>query len=171
MLLTYLIAFPSILLQGFAFVSTSQLMTTKADMRAKQSDANTDLICSRCQEERCRPMRKQMLNCRGGYTLDICNCCPTCAMVDGDFCGGDYQMFGKCDRGLVCRPNDEDAKRYGVYKNPIGRCERGKFQLFLFLLPTTQAYKMYSQYACDKRESRGAMNPYRYICQKKLFTD
>ncbi|XP_064619607.1 cysteine-rich motor neuron 1 protein-like [Lineus longissimus] len=127
MLLTYLIVLPSIILHAFVAAKTSQLMTTKADRRIKQTDSsetNTDLICPRCQEERCRPSRKQRLNCRGGYTLDVCNCCPTCAKLEGDLCGGDYQMFGKCDRGMVCQPNSVDANRYGVYKNPVGRCER-----------------------------------------------
>jgi len=48
------------------------------------------------------------VNCKGGFVKDICNCCPACAKVEGNTCGGLWNMHGFCDKGLKCEyPNKE----------------------------------------------------------------
>ena len=37
-----------------------------------------------------------------GTTLGICNCCPKCAKVEGESCGGQHDYLGRCDAGTRC---------------------------------------------------------------------
>lgn len=60
------------------------------------------LSCAPCHlyKHQCTPV--DQLNCKGGYTLDICLCCTDCAKVEGEKCGGTWDEYGKCDAGLEC---------------------------------------------------------------------
>lgn len=60
------------------------------------------LHCPACERVHCSPRRALKLRCRGGITTGICGCCPTCAKLEGESCGGTWDYLGKCDEGLVC---------------------------------------------------------------------
>ena len=32
----------------------------------------------------------------------VCDCCPVCARLDGQPCGGRWNYLGRCDAGLYC---------------------------------------------------------------------
>ncbi|XP_033101127.1 cysteine-rich motor neuron 1 protein-like isoform X2 [Anneissia japonica] len=56
------------------------------------------LSCEPCYERECvRPI------CKGGLVFDVCNCCPVCAKIEGEKCGGPWGLFGTCDDGLHCK--------------------------------------------------------------------
>ena len=61
------------------------------------------------------------LNCKGGLVKDICNCCDTCAQLNGEKCGGLWYIYGKCDHGLTC------YMIYKSYKGPIVIEHKGEF--------------------------------------------
>ncbi|NP_001373590.1 IGFBP domain-containing protein precursor [Danio rerio] len=60
------------------------------------------LHCPPCERIHCSPRRALKLQCRGGITTGICGCCPVCAKLAGENCGGTWDYLGKCDEGLVC---------------------------------------------------------------------
>lgn len=43
----------------------------------------------------------------GGTTLDVCGCCTVCAKVEGEACGGPWNLKGVCDKGLKCKPKSD----------------------------------------------------------------
>ncbi|KAI4897411.1 hypothetical protein NFI96_024485, partial [Prochilodus magdalenae] len=45
----------------------------------------------------------EKLKCRGGKVLGPCKCCYVCAKQEGETCGGVWNQFGTCDKGLECR--------------------------------------------------------------------
>ncbi|KAI4884314.1 hypothetical protein NFI96_009180, partial [Prochilodus magdalenae] len=45
----------------------------------------------------------EKLRCRGGKVLEPCQCCYECAKQKGESCGGNWNQFGTCDKGLECR--------------------------------------------------------------------
>ncbi|XP_054710698.1 uncharacterized protein LOC129224067 [Uloborus diversus] len=88
------------------------------------------LLCPPCEQIHCYRQKKRRLQCRGGYTLDICGCCRVCAKLEGEKCGGQHDYLGKCDRDLFCEPQPpavvsffrEGIKR--VYKVHRGICKK-----------------------------------------------
>ena len=75
------------------------------------------LSCVPCSEVECSTPK----NCKGGTVLGICNCCLVCAKVEGETCGGSWDMEGRCDSGLRCSVTDWRPEKYGV-----GTCKPGK---------------------------------------------
>jgi hypothetical protein len=92
-----------------------------------------DMQCPPCEQIHCTPRRPNRLKCRGGVALGICNCCPVCAKVEGEMCGGAWDYLGKCDRGLVCHVTKDDKSASTVFASysigmkvkPEGICKRG----------------------------------------------
>ena len=62
-----------------------------------------NMQCPPCDKMHCTPKNPKKLNCKGGITHGVCNCCPKCARVEGQSCGGYREYLGKCDRGLYCQ--------------------------------------------------------------------
>lgn len=83
------------------------------------------LHCPPCERIHCSTSRALKLQCKGGVTTGVCGCCPVCARVEGETCGGTWDYLGKCDKGLVCvyQESDEpDRDRRGV-------CEAGEVRI------------------------------------------
>ena len=76
----------------------------KSSGKSIDSLTSLELQCPSCSEIHCTPRKAKRLKCQGGVTRGICNCCPVCAKVEGEACGGQYDYLGKCDRGLQCGP-------------------------------------------------------------------
>ncbi|XP_073687980.1 cysteine-rich motor neuron 1 protein [Garra rufa] len=77
------------------------------------------LHCPPCERIHCSPRRALKLQCQGGITTGICGCCPACAKLAGESCGGTWDYLGKCDEGLVCiYPEEKDV-------NPDEKAEAG----------------------------------------------
>lgn len=81
------------------------------------------LQCPACDRIHCDPRMPSQLTCQGGVTTGVCGCCPICAKVKGERCGGDFNYLGKCDSGLFCQI--KDPKRF-TDRQPEGRCVQGK---------------------------------------------
>ena len=81
--------------------------------------------CPPCEKIHCNPRKASKLTCRGGVTTGVCDCCPLCARVQGERCGGYYNYLGKCDKGLYCEPLRHN-KVLRKKKDPEGRCKKGK---------------------------------------------
>eukprot|EP00794_Sanderia_malayensis_P016846 gene16846-18545_t len=64
------------------------------------------LTCLPCKETQCKEV--QSLRCQGGLARDPCGCCFICAKLEGERCGGPWNIAGVCDKGLVC---DSGAKK------------------------------------------------------------
>jgi len=84
-------------------------VTASVRSRTPSSDDRTGLIggalglqCPPCERVHCSPRRASRLRCRGGIVRGVCNCCPVCAKLDGDPCGGQWNYLGTCDAGLYC---------------------------------------------------------------------
>lgn len=60
------------------------------------------LQCPPCERVHCSPRRPSRLRCRGGIVRGVCNCCPVCAKLEGEPCGGQWNYLGRCDTGLYC---------------------------------------------------------------------
>ncbi|CAM1297779.1 Uncharacterised protein g1934 [Pycnogonum litorale] len=58
------------------------------------------LSCIDCNERKCRT--REQLGCIGGYDIEACGCCETCAKLVGEKCGGPWNIAGTCDKGLKC---------------------------------------------------------------------
>nr|P0CJ14.1 RecName: Full=Venom protein 302; Flags: Precursor [Lychas mucronatus] len=41
-------------------------------------------------------------NCLAGTTKDVCGCCDVCAKIEGESCGGPWNIGGSCAVGLTC---------------------------------------------------------------------
>ena len=78
------------------------VMVTAGGGRQHGLGTSLELQCPPCDRIHCTPRRAKRLACRGGVTRGICNCCPVCAKVAGEACGGAWDYLGKCDRGLTC---------------------------------------------------------------------
>lgn len=74
--------------------------------RRYSRDARQTLLCPPCEHIHC-PRRASKLNCRGGVTLGVCNCCPRCAKLEGERCRGKWDYLGLCDVGLECVPSPQ----------------------------------------------------------------
>ncbi|CAK9301065.1 unnamed protein product [Gordionus sp. m RMFG-2023] len=58
--------------------------------------------------------------CKGDVIKDACGCCPACAKVKGEVCGGPSFTSGRCSKGLICQ--------FKSYQEPIqsdGVCVAG----------------------------------------------
>jgi len=91
------------------------------------------LSCPECDEFKCRDVSH--LRCKGGTTTDACGCCTVCAKVEGEKCGGPWNIAGVCDKGLICVPQSDfypgqcfREKRQELPKLPkcIQRCKYAK---------------------------------------------
>ena len=61
----------------------------------------TDSIgCKKCVVEKC-----PNVSCTGSTYKDFCHCCDICSKQVGMRCGGPWNIFGKCEPGLICRRN------------------------------------------------------------------
>lgn len=95
------------------------------------------LHCPPCERIHCSTRRALKLQCKGGVTTGVCGCCPVCARVEGETCGGTWDYLGKCDKGLVCvyQESDEpDRERRGICEAGEARIwkkKRGNRSLFL----------------------------------------
>ncbi|KAJ8029717.1 hypothetical protein HOLleu_29181 [Holothuria leucospilota] len=70
--------------------------------RRNPRDTRQTLRCPPCEQIHCYPRRGSKLNCRGGVTRGVCNCCPRCAKLEGEPCGGKWDYLGTCDVELEC---------------------------------------------------------------------
>ena len=39
----------------------------------------------------------------GAMVSDVCGCCNVCAKLEGERCGGVWDMYGTCAPGLKCK--------------------------------------------------------------------
>eukprot|EP00112_Aurelia_sp_Birch-Aquarium-sp1_P008761 Seg1974.3 transcript_id=Seg1974.3/GoldUCD/mRNA.D3Y31 product="Cysteine-rich motor neuron 1 protein" protein_id=Seg1974.3/GoldUCD/D3Y31 len=78
------------------------LIATLGILFCKQASS---LTCLNCEEQKCRDIGS--LRCQGGTTLDVCGCCTVCAKVEGEACGGPWNLKGVCDKGLKCKPKSD----------------------------------------------------------------
>ena len=88
---------------GLYCLLLTQILTpvvSKKDVKSMSS--SLQLQCPPCHQLYCTPKNPKRLSCKGGITTGICNCCPVCAKVEGEQCGGEFDYLGKCDTGLVC---------------------------------------------------------------------
>lgn len=86
------------------------------------------LHCPSCERIHCSPRRALKLQCQGGITTGICGCCPACAKLAGESCGGTWDYLGKCDEGLVCvyqeaTDGKPEAERKGTCKSGTTEAE------------------------------------------------
>lgn len=86
------------------------------------------LHCPPCEQIHCSSRRALKLQCKGGVTTGVCGCCPVCARVEGESCGGTWDYLGKCDEGLVCVYQDSAADRADAER--AGICEAGETVVF-----------------------------------------
>ncbi|XP_078592748.1 venom protein 302-like [Branchiostoma floridae x Branchiostoma japonicum] len=56
------------------------------------------LSCLPCSMVQC----VQLENCPQGTVPDVCGCCRRCAKVEGETCGGMWNLDGFCAMGLTC---------------------------------------------------------------------
>lgn len=61
-----------------------------------------ELQCPPCDRVHCWPRRPSRLRCPGGIVRGVCDCCPVCARLEGQPCGGRWNYLGRCDAGLHC---------------------------------------------------------------------
>lgn len=82
------------------------------------------LHCPSCERIHCSTRRALKLQCKGGIATGVCGCCPVCARVEGETCGGTWDYLGKCDKGLVCVYQDSDTPD----RERRGICEAGEIR-------------------------------------------
>ncbi|XP_070199351.1 insulin-like growth factor-binding protein 1 [Littorina saxatilis] len=46
--------------------------------------------------------------------LGACGCCPLCAKLEGEQCGGPWNALGSCAKGLTCRPTSTASPVLGA---------------------------------------------------------
>ena len=80
------------------------------------------LNCPPCERLHCSPKKASKLSCKGEITLGVCNCCPRCAKVAGESCGGKWNYLGRCETGFECVP--DGAIGHDVHGTPTGVCRR-----------------------------------------------
>ena len=73
------------------------------------------------------------LHILGEFVHDSCGCCLVCGKVINETCGGPWDGFGKCVRGLFCEknvthiPNATDAQRFEAK----GTCKTGRLKFLI----------------------------------------
>jgi len=82
-------------------IASARSKTSSDDGTGSVGDA-LGLQCPPCERVHCSPRRPSRLRCRGGVVRGVCNCCPVCAKLEGDPCGGQWNYLGRCDIGLYC---------------------------------------------------------------------
>jgi len=134
------------------------LLSLVAAARSRtSSDSRTGLIsdalglqCPPCERVHCSPRRPSRLRCRGGIVRGVCNCCPVCAKLEGDPCGGQWNYLGRCDAGLYCDTGGHGSKMARSsedYKDrdlnsllkTEGYCRKGATILKVFIIVITSA--------------------------------
>ncbi|XP_028391613.1 uncharacterized protein LOC114516362 isoform X2 [Dendronephthya gigantea] len=60
-------------------------------------------LSCQCREEMCDTLDILKQKCKGGLVSDACHCCKTCAKLEGERCGGMFNLHGRCDQGLICQ--------------------------------------------------------------------
>ncbi|XP_078589548.1 cysteine-rich motor neuron 1 protein-like isoform X1 [Branchiostoma floridae x Branchiostoma japonicum] len=74
--------------------------------------------CLPCEPEECAVP----VDCPGGTTMDVCDCCKVCARRVNETCGGLYGIQGTCDRGLRCViPSPKHGEH--ITGNEVGVCQ------------------------------------------------
>lgn len=112
----------------------AQREITKLNRRYRR-DTRQPLRCPPCEQIHCSPKRASKLNCRGGVTLGVCNCCPRCAKLEGEPCRGKWDYLGLCDTGLECVSVSQFADIPGqdqsitLTEERNGICRRGMYNL------------------------------------------
>ncbi|XP_051976223.1 uncharacterized protein LOC127638649 isoform X1 [Xyrauchen texanus] len=100
-------------------VEMASLESTQLGLQVLQT-----LHCPPCEHIHCSPRRALKLQCKGGITTGICGCCPACAKLAGESCGGTWDYLGKCDDRLVCiyqegADGKPEAERKGTCKSVL----------------------------------------------------
>lgn len=95
------------------------------------------LTCTKCDRSKCRD---NPANCRYGWTLDICHCCPDCYKGIGEKCG---TFWGKCASPWRCvkQVSDRDSPTTAAYT--IGWGESGFCALSSFHYPVVKARRIW----------------------------
>ena len=83
-------------------LAASDSKGTQPSSSSSSSTILQALHCPPCERIHCSPQRTLKLTCTGGITPGVCGCCPTCAKLAGESCGGSWDYLGRCDEGLVC---------------------------------------------------------------------
>ena len=76
--------------------------------------------CNSRSHSACAPLYK--LNCKGGLVKDVCGCCAICAKLKGEKCGGPWNLYGKCDDGLICYKSPNVIAQERLAFNAHGKC-------------------------------------------------
>ncbi|XP_059160282.1 cysteine-rich motor neuron 1 protein-like isoform X2 [Physella acuta] len=78
------------------------------------------LSCAPCEPELC----PNTTSCLGGTVKDVCGCCPQCARLEHQSCGGVFGVLGSCAPHLQCvYPDHEETSRGGICKVPEQPCK------------------------------------------------
>ena len=127
-----------VILMDFVMITSSSTSSLHHSVNAadvKPISQSLELQCPPCEKLHCSPRNVRRLRCKGGITRGVCNCCPVCAKLRGEPCGGQWNYLGKCDRGLKCVPNanlkmDFKATMTAEQRKtwiPNGRCAKGRY--------------------------------------------
>jgi len=92
----------SLLVLLYVTATTLPAVDAGTELTVSADDDALRLQCPPCHRVHCSPRRPSRLRCRGGIVRGVCNCCPVCARLDGDPCGGRWNYLGTCDVGLYC---------------------------------------------------------------------
>uniref|UniRef100_T1IX14 IGFBP N-terminal domain-containing protein n=1 Tax=Strigamia maritima TaxID=126957 RepID=T1IX14_STRMM len=114
-----------------AFVAALLVLVFIRSCESSLSGEVEGLQCPPCEQIHCVPRRAERLKCRGGVTLGVCRCCPVCARVDGETCGGHWNYLGRCDRGHYCQIHENQVWHHQtndgkmlLYHNKKGNCKK-----------------------------------------------
>ena len=82
-----------------------------------------------CGSQPCDPASCPKVDCVGGKVYGPCDCCQVCAKQRGESCGGQYDLAGQCDDGLVCLVSLDFGE--AVPEQAVGVCQ-GRVAFFSF---------------------------------------
>jgi len=60
------------------------------------------------------------VTCSGAKVFDACHCCEVCTKGLGESCGGQFQYYGQCEKGLFC--HQEEWSKSGTCLDPLPDC-------------------------------------------------
>ena len=126
--------------------------------------------CPPCDKIHCAPRSAAKLECKGGATTGVCGCCPICARVDGEKCGGYYNYLGKCDKGLYCEPlvtKHKKIRDHHKSRTPDGICKRGRW--YIYLTKTTYFIKYKPHYCRIHDQLKITLVLWTFNCLKYLI--
>ena len=112
----------------------NSLHTVTFSKEMKPLKYSLELQCPPCERLHCQPKRASQLRCPGGITRGPCNCCPKCARIERQRCGGVHNYLGKCDMGLYCHPDLNQKRPIYSKKYPEGKCRRGRYNCMYFII-------------------------------------